>query len=274
MRRALLSASLAVVAASAFIVPLPWVELTPGPAVDVPPRIRMGHPTHPVNGRLLLLTVDLSQPSAAGALQALAGSHRELVPISEVIPPGTDPGRYERAERAVFADSAKAAAAVALRATGFPVAVAGAPGDVAALARRGASGGLLRALAPRITLPFPVTIAGGEIGGPSAGLMMALSVYDLVGPVDLVRGRTIAGTGTTDLAGGVGPIGGIAEKVVGAEKAGSTVFLAPASQVAAARAAASPKLQVIPVRTFEDAVAALLAPHPPATAPFAAGGRP
>lgn len=99
MSSALVSATLAVVAAAAFIVPLPWVELAPGPAVDVPPRIRMGHPTHPVNGRLLLLTVDLSQPSAAGALQALAGSHRELVPISEVIPPGTDPGRYERAER-------------------------------------------------------------------------------------------------------------------------------------------------------------------------------
>jgi PDZ domain-containing protein len=318
----LFSASLTIVAAAALVVPLPFAELAPGPAADVPPLVRVDHPTRGVHGRLLLLTVELSQPSVAGALQALVRSDRELVPVDEIIPPGVDPRRYDRTERRVFAQSAKEAAAVALRAAGFPVDVTGGGVEVAAVAPGGPSDGVLRAgdvitavdgrpvglatdvaarsagerpgdtlslevqrahttravavhvepvgpagrvglgvairaLDPKITLPFPVSIAAGDIGGPSAGLMMALSVYDLVGPADIVRGRVVAGTGTIDVAGHVGPIGGIAEKVVAAERAGATLFLAPASQAAAARAAATRKLQVVPVGTFEDAVAAL-----------------
>jgi PDZ domain-containing protein len=314
------AAGLALVAAAVLIVPLPFVELSPGPAVDVPPRVRIGHSTRTVDGQLLLLTVEVSQPSIAGAVEALVSPHRQLLPRQEVIPPGVDPGRYDRAERAVFAESARAAAAVGLRAAGFPVAVTGGgvqvaevvpggpsdgllrPGDVitsvdgritrlagdvtAAAGRAGSPltlevkrgrsvltvavplgpvpssgrlglGIVIRALNPRFTLPFPVTIDAGDIGGPSAGLMMALSVYDLVGPADLTRGRVVAGTGTIDLAGRVGPIGGIAEKVVAAERAGASVFLAPASEAAAARAAARPGLRVIPVKTFADAVSAL-----------------
>ena len=66
------------------------------------------------------------------------------------------------------------------------------------------------------------------IGGPSAGLVFALGIYDQVTPGDLVAGRDIAGTGTIDVDGAVGPIGGIREKIHGAEKAGAEVFLVPA----------------------------------------------
>ncbi len=145
MRRTLLSASLVVVAAAAFVVPLPLVELTPGPAVDVPPLVRVGHATRPVHGQLLLLTVAVSQPSVAGALQALVGSDRELLPVAEVIPPGVDPARYDRVEQSVFVDSAEEAAAVALRAAGFPVGVTGGGVEVAAVAPGGPSDGVLRA---------------------------------------------------------------------------------------------------------------------------------
>ena len=58
--------------------------------------------------------------------------------------------------------------------------------------------------------------------------MFSLGLYDTLTPEDLTGGRTIAGTGTIDPEGRVGPIGGIADKVIGAERAGATVFLVPA----------------------------------------------
>lgn len=66
-----------------------------------------------------------------------------------------------------------------------------------------------------------------QIGGPSAGLVFALAVYDRATPGQLIDGRWIAGTGTIDAEGKVGPIGGIKEKVAGARKAGATMFLVP-----------------------------------------------
>jgi len=45
--------------------------------------------------------------------------------------------------------------------------------------------------------PFPIEISSGEVGGPSAGLMFSLGLYDTRTPEDLT-GRTIAGTGTID----------------------------------------------------------------------------
>src|SRR5207245_202237 len=61
--------------------------------------------------------------------------------------------------------------------------------------------------------PFPLTISSGDIGGPSAGLMWALGVTDVITPGDLTGGRLIAGTGAMDANGTVYPIGGVGEKV-------------------------------------------------------------
>lgn len=66
-----------------------------------------------------------------------------------------------------------------------------------------------------------------QIGGPSAGLVFALAVYDRATPGELINDRAVAGTGTIDADGKVGPIGGIKEKVAGARKAGATTFLVP-----------------------------------------------
>jgi Lon-like protease len=101
--------------------------------------------------------------------------------------------------------------------------------------------------------PFPLTIDSGNIGGPSAGLMWALGLADLLTPGDLTGGRTIAGTGTIDLDGRVGPIGGIAEKVIAAERAGARIFFAPVQDAREARSAAD-HIVVVPVRNFMDAV--------------------
>lgn len=100
---------------------------------------------------------------------------------------------------------------------------------------------------------FDITFKTGNIVGPSAGMMFSLGLYDALTPGDLTAGNKIAGTGTIDCNGTIGPIGGIEEKVAGAEAAGADIFLAPADEAADARSAAD-KIKVVPVKTFDDAI--------------------
>jgi PDZ domain-containing protein len=116
---------------------------------------------------------------------------------------------------------------------------------------------------PQVRLPFDVEVLSGRIGGPSAGLMMGLAVLDLVDDDDLAGGRRIAGTGTLGIDGAVGTIDGIDLKVAAAARQGAEIFLAPATQVAAARAAlpSGSDVTVIGVDTFDAARAALQGPR-------------
>ena len=103
-------------------------------------------------------------------------------------------------------------------------------------------------------LPFPVEIIPQKIaGGPSAGLMFTLTVYNMVTPQDLTGGRKIAGTGTISLDGTVGPIGGVEQKVAAAEGAGAEYFLSPPQNYAAAKSVAH-HIKVIQVATAEQAI--------------------
>jgi len=323
LRKGLFAASLGMVLAAAVFVPLPLVELSPGPTFDVPAVVRFtGHEIHPVKGKLLATTVLESRPSATDALGAWLGSHHELLREEQVVPRGVNERQYNEAQLRLFDESALVGAAVGLRAAGLPVSATGQgaqvvavirgspasgrlrPGDVVTAvdgrpvglasdlvtARSGAKAGarvtlsvrrggtardvtlVLRpvselgrpalgvsvvSLAPRVDLPFEVKVNVSDVGGPSAGLMVALATYELATPTELLHGRVVAGTGTIDLAGNVGPIGGIGEKVAAAERDGATLFLAPAEEAADARAAAGSHLAVVPVRTFADALAAL-----------------
>jgi len=108
--------------------------------------------------------------------------------------------------------------------------------------------------------PFKVSIASGDIGGPSAGLMYALGLYDMLTPGDLTQGRTIAGTGTIDETGAVGPIGGITDKVVAAERVGASIFLVPKDNWAELKGVDTGTMKLIEVSSFADAVKALSAP--------------
>ncbi|PZS19970.1 MAG: hypothetical protein DLM57_02810 [Pseudonocardiales bacterium] len=108
--------------------------------------------------------------------------------------------------------------------------------------------------------PFEVDLGlGNQIGGPSAGLMFALGIMDKVGTVDLTKGMFIAGTGTIDPDGKVGPIGGIALKMIAARHKGATIFLAPAGNCPEVRAATPKGLTVVQVDTLHAAVKDLLA---------------
>jgi PDZ domain-containing protein len=113
-----------------------------------------------------------------------------------------------------------------------------------------------------VDLAFPVSITTQKIvGGPSAGLMFTLAVYDVLTPDDLTKGWRIAGTGTIALDGTVGPIGGIAQKVAGAEWAGAQYFIVPREHEQDARRAAR-TITLIPVSTAQEAIAALRALPP------------
>jgi PDZ domain-containing secreted protein/Zn-dependent protease/CBS domain-containing protein len=92
----------------------------------------------------------------------------------------------------------------------------------------------------RIDLPFRVRFDDLEIGGPSAGITYALAVYDLLVEDDIADGRDIASTGEIDLEGRVGPVGGVEEKAIAAERAGAELFLVPEEEVEQARGSGLP----------------------------------
>ncbi len=109
--------------------------------------------------------------------------------------------------------------------------------------------------------PFPVTIDTAGIGGPSAGLAFTLTLIDELTPGELTGGNRVAVTGTIDVDGKVGPIGGLAQKASAVKQTGTKYFLVPAGQsdaeIAAARAVAGNQVEIIPVGTIDEALAAL-----------------
>ncbi|MFI8894323.1 PDZ domain-containing protein [Streptomyces paradoxus] len=107
------------------------------------------------------------------------------------------------------------------------------------------------------TFPFTIDIKLADVGGPSAGLMFALGIYDKLTPGSLTGGKFVAGTGTIDDAGKVGPIGGIEMKTVGARAKGAQYFLTPADNCAAAAKDTPDGLTLIKVGTIKDALGAL-----------------
>jgi len=103
------------------------------------------------------------------------------------------------------------------------------------------------------TFPFSVKIDVGSVGGPSAGTMFSLGIYDKLTEGALTGGKNIAGTGTINAAGKVGPIGGIRQKMAGARQGGATFFLAPADNCDEVRGHEPDGLQVFKIATFDDA---------------------
>lgn len=109
----------------------------------------------------------------------------------------------------------------------------------------------------RTDYPVQVTISLGDIGGPSAGLMFALGIIDKLEPGSLTDGRFIAGTGTIDDDGVVGPIGGIQQKLIGAKRRGATVFLVPATNCSEALSSPPHGLKLVKVANLEGALSEL-----------------
>ncbi|MCR4398457.1 MAG: hypothetical protein NUV93_05790, partial [Firmicutes bacterium] len=107
-------------------------------------------------------------------------------------------------------------------------------------------------------IPVPVSIDTGNVTGPSAGLMLSLEIIEQLNRgASLAGGMRVAGTGTIAPGGDVGPVGGVTQKVVAAERAGMQVFFTPRENAGEATAAAR-KIRIVPVSSLEEAVDYLL----------------
>lgn len=105
------------------------------------------------------------------------------------------------------------------------------------------------------TFPFEVEVnIDDNIGGPSAGLMFSLAVYDTLTEGSLTGDGTVAGTGTLGPEGRVGPIGGIQQKVIAAEDDGAELFLVPADNCAEAVGAPTDDIRLARVETMPRAL--------------------
>ncbi len=301
----------------------PYVVIAPGDVTDAAGDIRIdGVPVTPVNGRYLLTSVRLGQPSALRVLVASLRPDREVLRLSEVLPRGVDPSEYAESQRQVFAESQMLAAVAAARSQGVPVSITGTGVRVVDVMRGSSAAGVLQrgdvivavdgqevtdaarlaetvstrpagtrfrltlergrerlardvttARLPQLSggvglgisidtrgldvdLPFDISFARRDIGGPSAGLAYALAIADMLSDQDYARGRAIATTGTIDADGEVGPVGGVAQKAVAADDAGAQLFLVPVSEVDAAE---DVDIRVHGVDTLRQALEALSA---------------
>ena len=105
--------------------------------------------------------------------------------------------------------------------------------------------------------PFGVQIEAGNVGGPSAGMMHTLAIIDTLTPGELTKGHVIAGSGTINIDGSVGNIGGIRQKVAAAEAAGASIILVPAGNYEEALTADRNDIEIVPISNLEEAVAYL-----------------
>lgn len=117
------------------------------------------------------------------------------------------------------------------------------------------SGTFVLGVGVRMVYEFPIDVELqlDDVGGPSAGMMFALGIVDELTPGAMTGGEIVAGTGTIDSAGAVGPIGGIRQKLWGAKDAGATVFLAPESNCDEVAGNVPGGLDVFAVETLDQA---------------------
>lgn len=323
----LLAVALSLVVA---FVPLPYLELSPGPTyntigeIDGTPLIEIsGTLTYPTSGHLDLTTVserggpesgvltmrlltgwadpdtkvlprevfypddlgdidvgaenarafsDSTALAIAAALNHLDLPVREVTIVASVTTGSPSDGKLEPGDEIVSVDGTKVSVPddVTTAMTGVT------PGDtVTVVVKRGADKATERVDIVTTTNPndssraflgisigityeatFDIQITLESVGGPSAGLMLSLGIVDILTPGPLVDGRYVAGTGTIEPDGTVGPIGGIAQKLAGARDSGATFFLVPADNCAEALAAGVPSgLTIAKVSTLDEAVA-------------------
>ncbi len=114
-----------------------------------------------------------------------------------------------------------------------------------------------------ISLPddVKINIDTESIGGPSAGLAFTLTVIDQLSPGDLLGGKRVAVTGTININGEVGAIGGLSSKASAVLQSGAKYFLVPTAQgeqdIAKARLVVGDNVEIIPVANIDEALAAL-----------------
>ncbi|MFN3950349.1 PDZ domain-containing protein [Microbacterium sp.] len=200
-----------------------------------------GQTTEQRNTENAALMSDSQLEAQAAALRELGYDVPQQIAIGTLDEAGAAAGLLEQGDVITSIDGVAASTVDAVRgavqaAAGAPVTVAyerdGTPATVSITPRETETDGQKQwllgvVLQQSFDLPVDVKIQLNDVGGPSAGMMFALGIIDKMSEGDLTGGQHIAGTGTIDAEGDVGPIGGIRQKLYGARDAGATVFLAP-----------------------------------------------
>lgn len=112
-------------------------------------------------------------------------------------------------------------------------------------------------IGPGIDPPYDFKFGVAEVGGPSAGLMLTLGIIDELTEKDLTAGEVIAGTGTINYLGEVGPIGGIRQKLEGAKDSGTDLFLAPIDNCDEISSDKYKNMPVVAVANLSEAINAI-----------------
>lgn len=212
--------------------------------------------------------VDSQEVAAAIALRETGHVVPERVLVSQVPEGSPAQGLLEPGDEFVSVagsptgDASAVQAAVRAQKAGEPVSIVvkrkGAQRTVSVPTRDNQGTTIIGVLLGRdYELPVDVTITAGGVGGPSAGTMFALAVYDVLTPGDLTGGKHIAGTGTMEPDESVGPIGGIRQKLTGARDGGAEYFLAPLDNCDEVVGHVPDGLTVVRIGSFDDALGAV-----------------
>ncbi|ARP70456.1 hypothetical protein LK07_12435 [Streptomyces pluripotens] len=230
--------------ATAAFAPLPFSVAQPGMTANVLGANKgtqvitiSGAPTRKTSGQLRMTTIEATGPNAQVSLGDVLGNwfrtDRAVMPRDAVYPSGDSLKEIERHNAEQMQQSQDAATRAALKYLDLS-------GD-----------------------KVKVRLSLADVGGPSAGLLFTLGIIDKLdgdgSGGDLTGGRDIAGTGTIDAAGKVGPVGGVALKTQAARRDGATVFLVPKAECSDAKAELPKGLRLIPVTTLKGAVDSLVA---------------
>ncbi|WP_179435067.1 YlbL family protein [Microbacterium pseudoresistens] len=219
-----------------------------------------------------LMMTDSQHEATAAALAELGYDVPTSVEVASVIGDGASVGVLEQDDRIVAVDGAPLKDADALRAAikagqGAPLTLtierAGAEQDVTITPREqkdadGQAGWYIGVmLYHEYEFPIDVALQIENVGGPSAGMMFALGIIDVLTPGELNGGKNVAGTGTITADGTVGAIGGIRQKLYGARSAGAEYFLAPAANCGEVVGHVPDGLRVFSTSTLEESLGAL-----------------
>ncbi|MBA4860388.1 hypothetical protein H1V43_03120 [Streptomyces sp. PSKA54] len=230
--------------ATAVLAPLPFAVAQPGMTADVlgenkgrPVITITGAPTRGTTGQLRMTTIAATGPDAdvrlGNVLDGWFRTDQAVMPVDAVYPSGESTEEIEQYNAEQMRKSQDAATDAALS--------------------------YLDEDPDRVRVKLELA----DVGGPSAGLLFSLGIIDKLdgdgSGGDLTGGRTIAGTGTINAQGAVGPVGGVALKTQAAKRDGATVFLVPKAECADAQAELPKGLRLIPVTTLESTVESLRA---------------
>jgi PDZ domain-containing protein len=230
--------------ATAVFAPLPFSVAQPGMTANVlgenkgdPVITISGAATRETTGQLRMTTIEATGPDAdvrlSDVIDGWFDTDRAVMPRDSVYPTGDNVKEIEEHNAEEMRKSQNTATEAALNYLGKD------SGDI------------------------KVTLKLADVGGPSAGLLFSLGIVDKLNGDgsggDLTGGRAIAGTGTIDADGTVGPVGGVALKTQAAKRDGATVFLVPKAECSDAKSELPKGLRLIPVTTLKGTVDALRA---------------